>query len=761
MNNFVFYSVALLCVMLSLSLRPTLGSKLAIIVGLLRFGWLIPIVLSFSPKTISELLPRNFSSNPINILLDDSDSMNTTTNASGKRLNSAADDIISTIQTDCQNKGCRAKIVKLSELSSDTKRGLTPLSFVLDSWLKRVGSGPWVIVSDGADSSPELLRRILNSSGNPTSNQEQGLVLALGQPKTPGYYIEQLHSVKFAFEGKPIELLVDVGRVSFDKQNSVQIQASVNNSVVATSTLRFEEGLQSSSTKLIVPSLKRGNHLVRVRVLPVPDETDLWDNELVSSIEVMPNTVGVLHLLGAPSWDGRFLRRYLKAEPKFDLISFYILRDRWDTQDVSEREMSLIAFPVERLFKEELPNFKVIVLQNFAMHLFMDIEYQKNLVNFVKEGGGILFLGGPRALSSNDLSRSPLAEILPFKPLLAQNGLRDEPLNFDLDKLDEQGSTFDKSAKFTIDFAQPTETQRSMASIFEAWQPFEEQLRSIESLSGLHRVKQSDDTKIEYTPLLNAVLDSKEQVPLAVASYPGKGRAIWILTDSLWQSAMSIDPNRSRFDYNSFFDEAMIWLSRGERKPLLSISEFDITVDGSKESSWSSRVVGPAAKLLSQSAVSWSLTICNERVDASRVNLRHQHGDVWMMEGNLKSVVDASSTCNLNLITDSPLFGNINLERSARIHRKILDKDMSPSRQNLSLLAKNNQARFLIDDSTTQAKVSEWLSQHVNPDLVPQPERHRTSRDFYWAGSQWWILASLLCLILEVIVRRWRLLFGN
>src|SRR5690606_10902947 len=121
-----------------------------------------------------------------------------------------------------------------------------------------------------------------------------------------------------------------------------------------------------------------GQHLLSLKVLPVASEVSLWDNVAYAQVEVMPNTVGVLHLLGSPSWDGRFLRRYLKSEPKYDLISFFILRDPWDSQQVSERELSLIPFPVERLFKEELPNFRVVAIQNFTLIQFLQAEFQNN-----------------------------------------------------------------------------------------------------------------------------------------------------------------------------------------------------------------------------------------------------------------------------------------------------------------------------------------------------------------------------------------------
>ena len=108
----------------------------------------------------------------------------------------------------------------------------------------------------------------------------------------------------------------------------------------------------------------------------------------------MSNTIGVLHILGAPTWDGRFLRRYFKSEPKYDMISFFILRDPTDSQFVKERDLSLIPFPVDRLFTEELENFSAVVIQNFTLYQFLQREYQENLVKFVKNGGGLLFMGG-------------------------------------------------------------------------------------------------------------------------------------------------------------------------------------------------------------------------------------------------------------------------------------------------------------------------------------------------------------------------------
>ena len=126
---------------------------------------------------------------------------------------------------------------------------------------------------------------------------------------------------------------------------------------------------------------KKGNYLLEVRLVPSEKEGSVWDNVGYLNLEVLSNTIGVLHIQGSPNWDGRFIRRYLKSEPKFDLISFFILRDIMDNLNITERESSLIPFPVDRLFTEEISHFKLMVLQNFALYKFLrDFEYQK--INF-------------------------------------------------------------------------------------------------------------------------------------------------------------------------------------------------------------------------------------------------------------------------------------------------------------------------------------------------------------------------------------------
>ena len=40
-------------------------------------------------------------------------------------------------------------------------------------------------------------------------------------------------------------------------------------------------------------------HLIKVNLLPMSGEKAIWDNTIYLPVEVMSNTIGVLHILGA------------------------------------------------------------------------------------------------------------------------------------------------------------------------------------------------------------------------------------------------------------------------------------------------------------------------------------------------------------------------------------------------------------------------------------------------------------------------------
>ena len=73
----------------------------------------------------------------------------------------------------------------------------------------------------------------------------------------------------------------------------------------------------------------------------------------------------MLHVAGRPTNDVRALRQWLKSDASVDVVAFFILRTPTSDVRAGYNELALIPFPVDELFKEHLPSFDAIVLQDF------------------------------------------------------------------------------------------------------------------------------------------------------------------------------------------------------------------------------------------------------------------------------------------------------------------------------------------------------------------------------------------------------------
>src|SRR4029079_12429237 len=117
-------------------------------------------------------------------------------------------------------------------------------------------------------------------------------------------------------------------------------------------------------------------------------------------LTVIRDKLRVLQDAGRPTWDARALRALMKSDPHVDLISFFILRTPDDLQLVPSNELSLIPFPTEELFAQELGSFDVIILQTFEHQKYGIRPYLENIRAYVENGGGLAMVGGDLAFSA-------------------------------------------------------------------------------------------------------------------------------------------------------------------------------------------------------------------------------------------------------------------------------------------------------------------------------------------------------------------------
>ena len=755
-----------LSVILALLWSKQLGVLRACLSASCRVIWVFPILLALFPKTTTEELPRSISSQQIHILIDDSDSMQKWSGLQSPF--SKAMDHVKSIEQECVRLGCQIKMYKLSDINPLTKEGYTPLSLSVHQWLSQTNEDPWVLLSDGGDFQPSIpwsqaIKNLGLSTDKP--GKKRGLVLSYSNQNKANIWIESIDLPPFAFESKPVFSEIILQRTkAISSAERLQVQVRLNDQILASDNATFSKGQTDARVNLPIPSLPRGKHLISFKILPSAEEEIFWDNEVHTHIEVMPNTVGVLHLLGSPSWDGRFLRRFLKSEPKYDLISFYILRDPWDTQGSNERELSLIPFPVSRLFNEELPNFRVIILQNFTLLQFLMPQYQKNLVKFVKDGGGLLFLGGHRALLDADMRNSPLKEILPFtltnKPKGKSKFFSAILNDMSPDRVDKNGPWYDHKLSYKISLAQPDWEKRALANVYDDWEALKTPLTSMKGATGLHHMENVKFKEDDYTPLLFAEGADGIQRPLAIASYPGKGRAIWIFSDAMWKLALKPTHNISREIYNDFLQSAMTWLLRQDLKKPLMINHFKLNRTKNQQVKWDAVLEGPVVSYF-DAASNWTLSICGKQTPFARIDSERLGNHHIKISGILDIGLRGGERCPFSIQGVHPAFGSVSASTAAVFPAIFQDHEIVSAPNKLEKLATLTQAVFVDHNKQATQAIYKWLDQINSQEGISLPQRFRSKLDHYWFIDSYWIFLFIIFLPLEILIRRWHHLVSS
>jgi len=302
-----------------------------------------------------------------------------------------------------------------------------------------------------------------------------------------------------------------------------------------------------------------------VQLSPSPQDSDASNNTFVFALTVVRESLRILHIAGRPSWDVRFLRKLLTSTPGTELVSFYLLVEAEDFAPHSREELSLIPFPTDELFITELGNFDLVIVQNFPLgtYFLLTPKHLSRLVEYVKEGGGILFVGGDEAFSLGAVNETPVAEVVPAEmaPPDAEGGYLEGQF---VARLAPDG------------LVHPVTTFRGQES--EAQEPLA--LGKLPSLTGVNRLGR---VAAWGQILVTASSPSTtEELPLVVAGRTGKGRVVAVATDSLWRWAfpaeLAQDPPAV---YRRLLLNSILWLARDPRMAGMSIEAVDaLPVEG-------------------------------------------------------------------------------------------------------------------------------------------------------------------------------------
>ncbi len=413
--------------------EPRRGRRLALL-GLRAISAALAVFLLVEPAI--ELLQTARVRNRLAILVDASRSMAFPVEPDGPTRSAAAAAFLAEHRSELERLSDRVDLewyafgeqVSPTD-AADAMHGIPPRAGRTDllSALRGVATGAGgstrklagaLVVSDGADNArlaeglgPEA-RADLRALGVPVN------AVAVGRSAPRDLAIERVAVDDFAFVRSTVTVEATLRARGFSDEE-VRVVLRREGAVVASSTVRLERGKDRYTVPLSFAPDRTGTFVFTVAAPVLPGESVVENNTRSFVLRVIRDRVRVLLVAGRPSWDVRFLRGLLKQDPNVDLVSFFILRSNTDDPG-PQQELSLIPFPVQEIFGEQLRTFDAVLFVNFGYAPYRGLEIERflpNLRDYVRNGGGLAMVGGEQSFGDARYGGTPLADVLPVAPI--------------------------------------------------------------------------------------------------------------------------------------------------------------------------------------------------------------------------------------------------------------------------------------------------------------------------------------------------------
>ncbi len=235
--------------------------------------------------------------------------------------------------------------------------------------------------------------------------------LLTGNPAAIDRRIEIIRGPEYAIVDKPTTLSFRVRQDNLSSMAPIGLTIRQSGRSPQQRMVRPDEQVDIT----IIPE-RRGELLIDVAVEAADGEESLINNRALFSINTVRDRLRVLLVSGEPHPGERVWRDTLKSDPAVDLIHFTILRLPSSQDPTPVSQLSLIPFPTERLFSEQIADFDLVIFDRYSMRGVLDLRYFNNLLDYVKQGGAIFVANGPEFSGPLSLHQTPLATILPAVP---------------------------------------------------------------------------------------------------------------------------------------------------------------------------------------------------------------------------------------------------------------------------------------------------------------------------------------------------------
>jgi uncharacterized membrane protein len=365
-------------------------------------------------------------------------------------------------------------------------------------------------------------------------------IFPVGLGETQGFLdirVADLKVPEFAFRGR--EIKIDFALEAFGLGGrTIPIYLNRGQNLLSSRNISIDKDTFTQRVTFSYTPKEIGSHSFTLTVPLQPGEQIPQNNQQQFKIEVQRDKIRILTLSGAPSWNYRFLRMALKQDPSVDLVSFVFLRTPTDSVDVPDNQLSLIPFPIDELFLEEIKNFDVIFMDDFSYRSYFNTLYLEKVRDFVRDGGGLAMLGGARSFDSGGYGESPLREVVPVE----MNGK----------------GTYQTGASLRATLTPPGKAH-PITRLLPDPRANEEAWKTMPYLTTLNQVVRGKGE----TLLMAAPEGASGGTPLLTVGRYGKGRTLALMTNDLWRwNFIAVGGRESPQNHLKLVRQSVRWLAQ-------------------------------------------------------------------------------------------------------------------------------------------------------------------------------------------------------
>lgn len=408
-----------------------------------------------------------------------------------------------------------------------------------------------VVLSDGLvakdTASDQHVEAVAKSLGVPITT------VSVGAPALVDVSVADVAAGEFAFVENVAEFEATIIAHGLDGERT-RVELRRNGEVMSTQPLTLSSDGVPQKVRFEVAPDRVGQFVYEIAVPELEGEATVDNNRRAFVVKVLRDKVRVLHVAGRPDWDVRALRTLLRRDPNVELLSYYILRGFDDiSREDATAPLSLIPFPTDELFEEQLGSFDLVILHNFDAVQHHVAQYVDNMAQYVVDGGALVLIGGDLGLADGGYADPAMAALLPVE---TRRPSRLEHENF-------RPSLTEAGARHPI-------TAWLGSSASGGWADLPE-LDNYNPLSMSPRSATIGATALLVHP--TATDRNGQPRPLLAVAEPGKGRTLVLGTGSTWR--LGFAPDLPLIDgarpYDLLWLGAVRWLLRDDTSGRLTL----------------------------------------------------------------------------------------------------------------------------------------------------------------------------------------------